>query len=76
MEDPSDASNLEAEQRLQMPIMVDFEGEQVAVGDYLKMQYVKHRVLPACLVRADFIVFIWIPLSLKNLAHLVKRSSP
>lgn len=49
MEDPSDTSNLDAEHRLQMPIMVNFEGEQVAVGDYLKMQYVKHRVLPACL---------------------------
>ncbi|KAH8553437.1 SIT4 phosphatase-associated protein-domain-containing protein [Umbelopsis sp. PMI_123] len=39
----------DAENKTQMPIMVDFEGEQVAVGDYLKMQYVKHRVLPACL---------------------------
>lgn len=75
MEDPSDASNLEADQRLQMPIMVDFEGEQVAVGDYLKMQYVKHRVLPACLVRADFIVSNLGSLSLINLSHSAKRSS-
>jgi serine/threonine-protein phosphatase 6 regulatory subunit 3 len=57
-EDPSDASNLDTEHRLQMPIMVDFEGEQVAVGDYLKMQYVKHRVLPACLVRTKLILNI------------------
>jgi len=46
-EEPSDEAILQSEQR--MPITVDFEGKQVAVGDYLKMQYVKHRVLPACL---------------------------
>lgn len=40
----------EAEPNMPMPLMAEFEGEQVPVGDYLKMQYVKHRVLPACLV--------------------------
>ncbi|KAG2176112.1 hypothetical protein INT43_005345 [Umbelopsis isabellina] len=39
----------EAEPNMPMPLMAEFGGEQVPVGDYLKMQYVKHRVLPACL---------------------------
>jgi hypothetical protein len=70
-EEPSDEAILQSEQR--MPITVDFEGKQVAVGDYLKMQYVKHRVLPACLVSVQLGRFGHVEYTHINLSTLVCR---